>query len=136
MPKLCSGERMYVWCMYVHVCVCVCVCVCVQISSLKPLGQLKAGYVYNDYTSCTPGCVTDMVNELGWESLEDRCQISRLCHLYKTHHGLVDIDKTAFLKEHTKHEVHYNSFFPRKNPGIKPTAKQCNLINHSRWLPC
>ena len=76
MPKLCSGERMYVWCMYVHVCVCVCVCVCVQISSLKPLGQLKAGYVYNDYTSCTPGCVTDMVNELGWESLEDRCQIS------------------------------------------------------------
>ena len=81
----------------------------------------------NDYTSRTPGCVTDMVNELGWESLQDRRQISRLCLLYKAHNGLVDIDKTAYSKpddsrtrshtgfyqEHTKHEVYYNSFFPR-----------------------
>ena len=110
---------MYVVCMYM--------CVCVQISSLKPLDQLKPGYVYNNYTSHTPGCVTDMVNELGWESLEGRRQISRLCLLYKTYHGLIDIDKTAYLRpgdsrtrshagvyqEHTKHEVYYNSFFPR-----------------------
>ena len=98
---------MYVCCIYVHVCVyvcvCVCVCVCVKISSLKPLGQLKPGYVYNDYTSHTPGYVTDMVNELGWESLEDRPQISRLCLLYKTHHGLVDIDKTAYLRPGDSH---------------------------------
>ena len=95
------------------------VCICVQISSLKPLCQLNPGYVYNDYTSPTPGCAIDMVNELGRESPEERCLISRLCLLYKTHHGLVDLDKTAYLRpgdsftrshagpyqEYTKHEV-------------------------------
>ena len=54
---------MYVVCMYMYVYMCV--CVCVKISSLKPLGQLKPGYVYNDYTSRTPECVTDMIHELG-----------------------------------------------------------------------
>ena len=98
-----------------------------DIKALEQVQRRAARYVYNDYTSRTPGCVTDMVNELGWESLQDRRQISRLCLLYKSHHGLVDIDKTAYLKpgdsrtrshtgfyqEHIKNEVYYNSFFPR-----------------------
>ena len=96
-------------------------------ADIKALEQVKrrvARYVYKDYTS---GCDTDMVNELGWESLQDRCQISRLCLLYKSHHDSVDIDKTAYLKsvdsrtrshtgfyqEHIKPEVSYNSFFSR-----------------------
>ena len=49
--------------------------------------------MYNDNTSHTPGCITEMVNELGWESLLDGCKIYRLSLLYKAHHGLVDIDK-------------------------------------------
>ena len=98
-----------------------------DIKALEQVQRRAARYVYNDYTSRTPGCVTDMINELGWESLQDRRQISRLCLLYKSHHGLVDIDKTAYLKpgdsrtrshtgfcqEHIKNEVYYNSFFPR-----------------------
>ena len=68
-------------------------------ADIKALEQVKgraARYVYNDYTSRTPGCVTEMVNELGWESLQDRRQISRLSLLYKAHHGLVDLDKATY----------------------------------------
>ena len=95
--------------------------------ALEQVQRRAARYVYNDYTSRTPGCVTEMVKELGWESLQDRRQISRLSLLYKAHHGLVDIDKATYLKpgdsrtrshtgfyqEHTAHEVYHNSFFPR-----------------------
>ena len=105
-----------------------------KLSKVGNVQHWAARYVTHNYTSRTPGCVTDMVNELGWESLQDRRQISRLFLLYKAHHGLVDIDKTAILKatqvfskntpsmrstttcssqEHTKHEVYYNLFFPR-----------------------
>ena len=130
--------------MYVHVCMCVCMSVCVQISSLKPLDQLKPGYVYNDNTSRTPGCVTDMVSELGLESLEDRCQIYRLCLLYETHHRSVDIDKIVYLRpgdsrtrrhaglyqEHTKHEENYNWFLPSvtaPKAGEKSCCQWCRF---------
>ena len=100
-----------------------------DIKALEQAQRRAACYVYNDYKSRTPGCVTKIVNELGWESLQDRCQISRLSLLYKAHHGLVDIDKATYLKpcdsrtrshtgfyqEHTAHEVYHNSFFPRTN---------------------
>ena len=96
------------------------------IKALEQVQRRAARYVY-DYTSRTPGCVTEMVKELGWESLQDRRQISRLSLLYKAHHGLVDIDKATYLKpgdsrtrshtgfyqEHTAHEFYHNSFFPR-----------------------
>ena len=98
-----------------------------DIKALEQVQPRAARYVYNDYTSRTPGCVTEMVNEFGWESLQDRRQIFRLSLLYKAHHGLVDIDKATYLKpcdsrirnhtgfyqEHTEHEVYHNSFFPR-----------------------
>ena len=98
-----------------------------DIKALDEVQRRAARYVYNDYTTRTPGCVTDMVKDLEWESLQDRRQISRLCLLYKIQHGLVDIDKAAYLKpgdsrtrshmgfyqEHTRHEVYFNSFFPR-----------------------
>ena len=101
-------------------------------------------------TSRTPGCVKEMVNELGWESLQDRRQISRLNLIYKAHHGYVDIDKATYLKtgdirtrshtgfyqEHTAHEVYHNSFFPR-------TIREWNRLPNSvtsaptvERLPC
>ena len=82
---------MYIVCRYI------CVCVFKYLLS-ETTGPIEAGIRVQYYTSHTPGCVTDMVNELGWESLEGRRQISRLCLLYKTYHGLIDIDKTAYLR--------------------------------------
>ena len=116
-----------------------------DIKALEQVQRRAARYVYNGYTSHTPGCITEMVYELGWESLQDRRQISRLSLLYKAHHGLVDIDKatnlipgdsrtrshTGFYQEHTVHEVYHNSF-----PGMEQTTKQCHLSAHRGWLPC
>ena len=95
-----------------------------DIKALEEVQLRAARYLFNDYTTRTPGCVTDMVKDLEWESLQVIRHISRLCSLYKIQHGLVDIDKAAYLKpgdsrttvfyqEHTRHEVYYNSFFPR-----------------------
>ena len=36
---------------------------------------------YNDYTSHTPGCVTAMIQDIGWESFQDRRNIARLSPL-------------------------------------------------------
>ena len=58
-----------------------------DIKALEEVQRRAARYVFNDYTTRTPGCVTDMVKDLEWESLHDRQQISRLCLLYKIQHG-------------------------------------------------
>ena len=98
-----------------------------DIKILEQVQRRAARYVYNDYTTRTPGCVTAMVKDIGWESLEDRCSIARLSLLYKMHHGLVDVDTSSYLQqgdsrtrgrrgffqERINNEVYFNSFFPR-----------------------
>ena len=98
-----------------------------DIKTLEQVQRRAARYVYNDYTTRTPGCVTDMVEDLGWESLQDRRYIARLSLLYKMQHGLVDVDTSSYLQqgdsrtrgsrgffqERINSEVDYNSFFPR-----------------------
>ena len=98
-----------------------------DIKILEQVQRRAARYVYNDYTTRTPGCVTAMVKDIGWESLEDRRSIARLSLLYKMHHGLVDVDTSSYLQqgdsrtrgrrgffqERINNEVYFNSFFPR-----------------------
>ena len=52
----------------------------------------------NDYTSRTPGCVTKMIEDLQWDTLESRRHQARLQLLYKIHHGLIDIPASEYLK--------------------------------------
>ena len=54
-----------------------------DIKSLEQVQRRAARYVYNDYTSRTPGCVKAMVKDIGWESLQDRRYTARLSLLYK-----------------------------------------------------
>ena len=98
-----------------------------DIKILEQVQRRAARYVYNDYTTRTPGCVIAMVRDIGWESLQDRCSIARLSLLYKMHHGLVDVDTSSYLpqgdrrprgsrgffQERINSEVYYNSSFPR-----------------------
>ena len=98
-----------------------------DIKILEQVQRRAARYVYNDYTSRTPGCVTAMVRDIGWESLQDRHSIAKLSLLYKMHHGLVDVDTSSYLPqgdrqtrgsrgfflERINSEVYYNSFFLR-----------------------
>ena len=83
--------------------------------------------MYNDYTTRTPGCVTAMVKDIGWESLVVRRYIARLSLLYKIQHRLVEVDTSSclqqedsrtqcssgFFQERINREVYLNSFFPR-----------------------
>ena len=56
-----------------------------------------ARYVFNDYFSCTQGCVTKMLVDLNWEPLEVRRRHDRLSMLYRIQHNLVDIPANRYL---------------------------------------
>jgi hypothetical protein len=86
-------------------------------------------------TNRTPGCVTNMITSLGWQSLEQRRQNSRLCILYKIQHNLIDIHRDLYIRhndsrtkgqhrlfqERTNNETYRNSFFQR-------TVRDWNLL--------
>jgi hypothetical protein len=86
-----------------------------------------ARFVTNNYTDRTPGCVTNMTTSLGWQSLEQRRQNSRLCMLCKIQHNLIAINRDLYIRhndsrtrgqhhlfqERTNNETYRNSFFQR-----------------------
>ena len=53
---------------------------------VEQVQRKAARFVNSAYADRTPGCVTKMVQDLGWESLEHRRYISRLMMLFKIHH--------------------------------------------------
>ena len=99
------------------------------IKTLEQLQRRAARYVCNYYTSRTPGCVSAMVEDIGWESLQDRRYTARVSLLYKIQHGLVDVESFRYMRpsdsrtrgqrglfrEKTNCDAHFNSFFPRTN---------------------
>ena len=65
-----------------------------QASHIKKLEQVQrraARFVYNDYSTTTPGCVSNMLKDLNWESLESRRRQSRLCMMYKIQNRLFQV---------------------------------------------
>ena len=61
-----------------------------QQANIKALDQVQrpaARYVFNDYLTRTPGCITKMLNDLEWEPLEVRRRHDRLSMLYGMHHN-------------------------------------------------
>ena len=68
-----------------------------QIKKLEQVQRRAARFVYDDYSIMTPGSVTDMLKDLNWESLESRRTQNKLCMMYKTQNGLVDIPAETFL---------------------------------------
>ena len=58
---------------------------------VEQVQRKAARFVHSSYTDRTPGCVTKMVQDLGWESLEHRRYISRLMMLFKIHHQIVEV---------------------------------------------
>ena len=109
--------------------------------NIKILDQVQkraARFVTNDYTTRTPGCVTRMQGELGWDTLQKRRLDSRLSMLYRIDHQLVDVKKETYLQsgdsrtrgshkfyqERITSEVYRNSFFPR-------TVRDWNRLPHT-----
>ena len=63
-----------------------------DITKLEKVQRQAARFVHGNYSERIPGCVTRMVNSLGWETLESRRKKDRLATLYKIRHGAVDMD--------------------------------------------
>ncbi|KAK3101432.1 hypothetical protein FSP39_003548 [Pinctada imbricata] len=71
-----------------------------QTTLIKDLEQVQhraARFVHNEYRDTSPGCVTTLLNNLGWESLEHRRMKHRLTLCYKIQNQLVDINPVNHL---------------------------------------
>lgn len=99
-----------------------------DINRLDKVQRRGARYVHNNYRDRNPGCVTNMIHELGWETLQQCRKHHRLTIMYKTLNGLICIPEADnILKKsdtrtrgsnrlrqtYTKAEVYNQSFFPR-----------------------
>ena len=110
----------------------------VRIKALKGIQRRAARFVTNNYRDRTPGCMTAIVQDLNWETLEQHRKTSRLVMMLKICHGLVRIDHSTYLTpgdnrtrwamkflQPTATREDYNmSFFPR-------TIRDCNGIPSS-----
>ena len=70
-------------------------------SNIQTLEQVQRGaarYVFNYFSTKTPGCVTNMMSDLGWESLECRRRRSRLAMMFEIRNNLVDIPSDRYLQ--------------------------------------
>lgn len=98
-----------------------------NVKCLEQVQRRAARFVFNDYRTRTPGCVTQMLDDLKWEPLEVRRRHDRLIMLYKMQHGLVDIPtdrylsvsdsrtrgSSRFFQERITDTTYSNSFFPK-----------------------
>ncbi|XP_070208014.1 uncharacterized protein [Littorina saxatilis] len=94
--------------------------------ALEMVQRRAARYAHNNYFEKTPGVVTNMLNNLGWEILENRRENNRLMMLYKIKHKMVGIDEKNYLhssdartrgdglrQQQDFHKAICNTFFPR-----------------------
>jgi hypothetical protein len=96
-------------------------------NSLELIQSRAAIFVNTDYKTQTPGCVTKMLDDLEWDSLQSRRKDNKLAMLYRIQNDLVDINRTQYLtggnsrtreahkfyQQRITHDVYNNSFFPR-----------------------
>ncbi|MCG8035005.1 MAG: reverse transcriptase family protein, partial [Candidatus Thiodiazotropha taylori] len=106
-----------------------------DISKLEKVQKQAARFAHGNYHDRTPGCVSKMVSDLGWEPLQQRRQADRLTTLFKIQRGLVETDAGDVLRPNDRRtrgqqrlyqpaatvSVYKNSFFPR-------TIKEWNLL--------
>ena len=97
-----------------------------DVHTLEQVQRTAARFVHQNYTQHTPGCVTNMVQSLGWGSLQQRRYMDRLSMLFKIQHGLVDISPefvqpvTAALEDHSA----YDSWRPARTYTDTPILGQ------------
>ena len=97
-----------------------------KIHSLEQVQPPAARFVHRNYSERTPGCVTNMVQSLGWESLQHRRYINRIIMLFKIQHGIIDISpdfiqpndhrtrgSQRLRQLQATNEAYRNSFYPR-----------------------
>jgi len=69
-----------------------------QINKIEMVQKRSARFVFNDFTSRTPGTVTKMLQTLEWDSLEDRRKIRRLTILQQARLGHLSLPIGTLLQ--------------------------------------
>ena len=99
-----------------------------DIAKLEKVQRQAARFIHSNYYDRTPGCVSKMVSNLGWESLQQRWRDDRLMTLFKIQHGLVEIDTDVISpsvrctrgQHKLYHHVHLQVLFlPKDHPGME-----------------
>jgi hypothetical protein len=70
-----------------------------QITTTRDIEQVQrraARFAYNCYQDNSPGCVTNMLYSLQWESLQQRRWKQSLVMCYKIHHQLIVIEPANY----------------------------------------
>ena len=79
------------------------------INKLESVQRRAARFCVNDFKSKSPGCVTNMIKKLEWESLADRRQTRRLVIFHKAVHGHLSIPLGNLTQPATRPSRHTNS---------------------------
>jgi len=102
--------------------------------TLEQVQRKAARFVHNRYTDRTPGCVSKMVHDLGWDSLQHRRYLARLMMLFKISNSIVEVPENPLVHSDARTRgtnrfyqipasstIYKNSFFPR-------TIRDWNLL--------
>jgi hypothetical protein len=85
-----------------------------NITLIEKVQRRGARFVTGNYWDRSPGCVTAMIADLGWESLEERRKHIRLSMLYKIVHEQVDIEKSLYLQSNDRRTRGQSRFFQER----------------------
>ena len=117
-----------------------------DINSLDQVERRGARYVCKNYWDRIPGCVTKMIQDLGWQSLQEKREDHRLTLLYKLQNSLLDIDPEPTLKPGDSRTMgrsrlqlsaatstgFNNSFLSTNNTPVESTSSLCHRCYKSR----
>ena len=78
------------------------------IEDIEQVQKRAARFVYNNYRSKEPVCVTNMLDALNWEPLSQRRAKNRVIMLYKIINNQVTIDPNTYLKTKVTHVLERN----------------------------
>ena len=107
-------------------------------NKIEQVQRSAARYVLNDYNYTSS--VTEMLNILGWSTLENRRNRTTLIMLYKIIHSNVIVDhnhlqptrNNNYLIPYSRTQYHLNSFFPR---AIRLWNRLPSIVQQSPSLP-
>ena len=88
------------------------------IEDIEQVQKRAARFVYINYRSKEPGCVTNMLDTLNWEPLSQRRAKNRVTMLYKIINNQVTIDPNTYLNKSdtcTRGEHKYKQIATSKN---------------------
>ena len=87
-----------------------------DMKSLERIQRQAARFCKGNY-SREPGTLTQILSDLGWETLETRRLIHRLSLMYKIRHELIEIPMHQYLTPNTK------SYRPHNQKYMKPATR-------------